>query len=65
MSIDHPTATCTNPRCQFVIDLTDDQVTLTPTPDGGLAVCPHCRGTALFSKEVFVRARAGRRNMRA
>jgi hypothetical protein len=65
MSADRPTATCSNPRCQFVIDLTDDRVTLTPTPEGGVAVCPHCNNSALFSRAVFVQARAGRRNIRA
>jgi hypothetical protein len=64
MSTDLPTATCSNLRCQFKIDLTDDRVMLTPTPEGGLAVCPQCNGTALFSRMVMIQARAGRRNLR-
>jgi hypothetical protein len=64
MSIDRPIATCSNPRCQFVIDLTDDRLTIIPTTEGGSAVCPHCSGTASFSRTVMAQAKAGRRNLR-
>ena len=64
MSTDQPTATCTNPRCQFVIDLTDNRVKITSSPDGGVAACPHCGGTAILSRELIAEARAGRRNLR-
>jgi len=64
MSTDQPTATCSNPRCRFVIDLTDDRVTITSSPDGGVAACPHCGGTAILTREVFAQARVGRRNLR-
>ncbi len=63
MSTDRPTATCSNPRCQFVIDLTDNRVVITTVADGGSAVCPHCGGSAILSREVIALARARRRNI--
>jgi hypothetical protein len=61
---DRPTATCSNPRCQFVIDLTDDRVVLTTTTDGGAATCPHCGGTAPLSRDGLAQARIRSKNIR-
>lgn len=64
MTIDLPTATCSNPRCQYVVDLTDDRLLSTSNPDGGAFIaCPHCGGTTLVSRELIVRATVGRRNL--
>ncbi len=57
MTTVRPTATGSNPSCQFVIDLTNDQMILTTTSEGGSA--------ALFSRLVLVEARAGRRSLRS
>ena len=65
MPIDRPTATCSNPRCQFVIDLTDERVVVTTTPDGGAATCPHCGGSAVLTKDAVAQARVGRKNLRS
>jgi hypothetical protein len=67
MTIDQPIVTCSNSRCQFVIELTDNRVLLTTAAaDGGAFItCPHCGGTTLAARELVAQANVRRRNFRA
>lgn len=58
MNTDKPKATCSNPCCRYVIDLTDYRVRIANTPHGGIVKCPHCSGTAYLSPQMTAQVQA-------